>query len=91
MKKNKRDNAKTPTNNTVAKLNPTPQKRTLNTRARAHARGNLLIRNLSQSLTKKITPKTQSQKKTQLQENSRTNTSLTQNEDQSKAKQEKQT
>jgi hypothetical protein len=35
MKKNKRDNAKTPTNNTVAKLNPTPQKRTLNARARA--------------------------------------------------------
>jgi len=38
MKKNKRDNATTPTNNTVAKLNPTPQKRTLNTRARARKR-----------------------------------------------------
>jgi hypothetical protein len=37
MKKNKRDNAKTPTNNTVAKLNPTPQKRTLNTHARTRA------------------------------------------------------
>jgi hypothetical protein len=38
MKKNKRDNAKTPTNNTVAKLNPTPQKRTLIERARARKR-----------------------------------------------------
>jgi hypothetical protein len=53
MKKNKRDNAKTPTNyNTVAKLNPTPQKRNIeHTRARAQEEI-LLIHNLSQSLTK---------------------------------------
>jgi hypothetical protein len=88
MKKNKRDNATTPTNNTVAKLNPTPQKRTLNTRARARARGNLLIHNLS----RKITPKTQSQKNSitgKLENKHQSNSKR--GSKQSKAKQEKQT
>jgi hypothetical protein len=87
MKKNKRDNATTPTNNTVAKLNPTPQKRTLNTRARARKRKFVDPQSLTIS-HEKLPPKP-NHKKTQLQENSRTNTSLTQNEDQSKANQSK--
>jgi hypothetical protein len=87
MKKNKRDNAKTPTNNTVAKLNPTPQKRTLNTHARTRAQKRKFVD--PQSLTishEKLPQKLNHKKKTQLQENSTTNISLTQNEDQSKAR-----
>jgi hypothetical protein len=90
MKKNKRDNAKTPTNNTYScKTQPhTPKKNIEHARARAQAQKRKFV-DPQYSLTishEKLPQKLNHKKKTQLQENSTTNISLTQNEDQSKAR-----